>query len=179
MSNQLLPCPCCGGKPMEMQYDGILWVQCEDCALNTAACDASADYVQLWNRRATQPAAGDSAPDFFVEFKTLRRALSIYGISAPESDHELGSRMERYAIRVIEAVAKLPFPYPPAAAHGDEAVRKDDPEHWTDQQVSEFLATAMRHCWVRGGFHPQDVRDAFRVMRGQAAMRAQAGEGGE
>lgn len=85
---------------------------------------------------AAPVAAGEPVAEFFVEFATLRRAMSIYGLSAPESNHELGSQMERYAIRVIEAVAKLPFSYPPAAAHGDEAVlpeRKPDPEgHWVE-----------------------------------------------
>ena len=87
--------------------------------------------LELWEKpfpvyaappAAAPVAAGEPVAEFFVEFATLRRAMSIYGLSAPESNHELGSRMERYAIRVIEAVAKLPFPYPPAAAHGDDAV---------------------------------------------------------
>lgn len=69
---------------------------------------------------AAQPAAGEPVSEFFVDFDTLRKALSIYGLAAPVSNEELGLQMDRQAVRVIEAVARLPFPYPPAAAHGDE-----------------------------------------------------------
>ncbi len=69
------------------------------------------------------PAAAHGASEFFVDFDTLRKALSIYGLAAPVSNEELGLQMDRQAVRVIEAVAKMPFPTS-AAAHGDEAVRK-------------------------------------------------------
>lgn len=55
-------------------------------------------------------AAKPSDPEFFIDHAILRKALGMYGISAPESDHELGDRMGSYAIKVIKAVAKLPFP---------------------------------------------------------------------
>lgn len=92
-------------------------------AHGTVTDDQGSGEVYVAPPAAASVAAGEPVAEFFVEFATLRRAMSIYGLSAPESDHELGARMELYAIRVIEAVAKLPFPYPPAPAHADEPVQ--------------------------------------------------------
>jgi len=47
------------------------------------------------------------------------------------------------------------------------AERQDAPEHWSDEQVRTFVATALRHVEVSGELHCQDIRDAFRVMREQ------------
>lgn len=58
----------------------------------------------------------------------------------------------------------------PAAAH------EGDPEQWSDQQVRNFLATALRHVDVKGTLHCQDIRDGFRVMREQAAIHASGDE---
>lgn len=55
---------------------------------------------------------------------------------------------------------------PPAAAHGD------DPAQWTDKQVRDFLATALRNVEVDGTLYCQEIRDAFTAMRAQ-------GDGGE
>ena len=69
---------------------------------------------------------------------------------------------------VVEYVARLN-----ADSAGGPAVSLTDAEHWTEREVAEFLAIALRHVTVKGSLDPQDIRDAFRVMREQAAMRAQ------
>ncbi|WP_236234663.1 Lar family restriction alleviation protein [Pseudomonas tohonis] len=38
------------------------------------------------------------------------------------------------------------------------------PESWSDAQVIEFLAVALRHVNVSGDLTPQDIRDGFRFM---------------
>lgn len=38
------------------------------------------------------------------------------------------------------------------------------PESWSDAQVLEFLAVALRHVTVSGTLAPQDIRDGFRFM---------------
>lgn len=215
MSNQLLPCPFCGGdanaKPHSQHLPGCYFDAMA--ALKAAPkgdLSMAPEVVRAWNRRATQPAAGESVSEFFVDFDTLRKALSIYGLAAPVSNEELGFQMERQAIRVIKAVAKLPFPYPPAAAHGDEY------EIWSAAQLApgegiEDGAERIRVLIGNGAHGDEAVRkDAERyqalrntpeifigVAEGEdmvflkspeqldqladnaAAMRAQAGEGGE
>lgn len=45
---------------------------------------------------------------------------------------------------------------------------RDDPEQWTDGQVRDFLSAGLRHCYIRGEFSLQAVREGFRAMREQA-----------
>lgn len=42
------------------------------------------------------------------------------------------------------------------------------PESWSDAQVIEFLAVALRHVTVSGAIAPQDIRDGFRFMSSKA-----------
>ncbi|BCG27587.1 hypothetical protein TUM18999_57780 [Pseudomonas tohonis] len=51
------------------------------------------------------------------------------------------------------------------------------PENWSDAEVLEFLAVALRHVTVSGDLAPQDIRDGFRFMssKGQGASATQPG----
>lgn len=51
-----------------------------------------------------------------------------------------------------------------AAWNKRSACVADGPESWSDAQVLEFLAVALRHVTVSGTIVPQDIRDAFRFM---------------
>ena len=44
--------------------------------------------------------------EFYIEHEVLRKALCMMGIAAPQSDGELGSRMQSYAKQIIRSVAK-------------------------------------------------------------------------
>ncbi len=58
-SNQLLPCPFCGGDAQMAESDTVYWVKCTQCESEGATNAYSAKAIAAWNRRATQPAAGE------------------------------------------------------------------------------------------------------------------------
>lgn len=165
MSNQLLPCPFCGAEPAPF-WNGVGCV--------TAKCAMAGLHISIeaWNRRAAQPAAGEPVAEFFVDFDTLRKALSIYGLAAPVSNEELGLQMDRQAVRVIEAVARLPFPYPPAAAHGDDAVRADAEAAYVEMTCQPVLIDGAHHYYLSSE-RMQAFDRLFSIDVSNAAMRAQ------
>lgn len=105
MSNQLLPCPFCGGDAQMAESDTVYWVKCTQCESEGATNAYSAKAIAAWNRRATQPAAGEPIGKIVSFGPKLHEVAWSKGKLPP-----LGT--ELYAA-------------PPAAAHGDEAVRKD------------------------------------------------------
>lgn len=52
------------------------------------------------------------------------------------------------------------------------------PENWSDGQVIEFLAVALRHVNVSGNLTPQDIRDGFHFMSSKN-QRAKYGDESE
>lgn len=46
----ILPCPCCGGKAM-MNLASELWIECQECHLQTACYDNPQECLDDWNRR--------------------------------------------------------------------------------------------------------------------------------
>lgn len=62
MSNQLLPCPFCGAEPAPF-WNGV------GCVTAKCAMDGLHISIEAWNRRATQPTAGE--PVHQVEFRGL------------------------------------------------------------------------------------------------------------
>lgn len=49
----LMPCPSCGGDPIERQPDGCRhwYTECSVCGFRTLARETVEDAVALWNRR--------------------------------------------------------------------------------------------------------------------------------
>lgn len=64
-----------------------------------------------------------------------------------------------------------------AAWNKRSACVPDGPENWSDAQVIEFLAVALRHVNVSGVIVAQDIRDGFRFMssKGQGHDTAHPG----
>ena len=60
---------------------------------------------------AIELAKPDAEDEFYIEHEVLRKALCMMGIAAPQSDSELGSRMQSYAKQIIRSVAKK-YPKP-------------------------------------------------------------------
>lgn len=69
MSEELKPCPFCGGKNMRIWNTSTPWVSCDDCLANTAYGETKEEAIEQWNRRANklegQPTAYD--PEKVVE----------------------------------------------------------------------------------------------------------------
>lgn len=63
MSEELKPCPFCGGKNMRIWNTSTPWVSCDDCLANTAYGETKEEAIEQWNRRADklegQPTAYD------------------------------------------------------------------------------------------------------------------------
>ena len=63
MSEELKPCPFCGGKNMRIWNTSRPWVSCDDCLANTAYGETKEEAIEQWNRRANklegQPTAYD------------------------------------------------------------------------------------------------------------------------
>lgn len=63
MSEELKPCPFCGGKNMRIWNTSRPWVSCDDCLANTAYGETKEEAIEQWNRRADklegQPTAYD------------------------------------------------------------------------------------------------------------------------
>jgi Lar family restriction alleviation protein len=53
-TDQLKPCPFCGGNPtVDAQFGREWWVECDDCAATTGGMEATkAEAIAAWNRRA-------------------------------------------------------------------------------------------------------------------------------
>lgn len=91
MSEELKPCPFCGGNAESRMYDNEWFVQCIQCFNSTAADhQQEADAVAAWNRRA-QPAEAEGAdvvaflmePDMYEPYVSLRRDSSCQGSIEP------------------------------------------------------------------------------------------------
>lgn len=52
MSEELKPCPFCGGKNMRIWNTSRSWVSCDDCLANTAYGTTKEESIKIWNRRA-------------------------------------------------------------------------------------------------------------------------------
>lgn len=52
MSEELKPCPFCGGKNIRIWNISTPWVSCDDCLANTACAPTEEEAVKYWNRRA-------------------------------------------------------------------------------------------------------------------------------
>lgn len=63
MSEELKPCPFCGGKNMRIWNTSTPRVSCDDCLANTAYGETKEEAIEQWNRRADklegQPTAYD------------------------------------------------------------------------------------------------------------------------
>ena len=62
MTDELKPCPFCGGDDLEVtDMDGDHYVLCHGCALEAPFHDSRAEAVAAWNRRAAIAAPQPSA----------------------------------------------------------------------------------------------------------------------
>lgn len=111
-SNELLPCPFCGhDEPTHDEGDESAWILCTnaECGMCGPITSGPALAAAAWNRRATQPAAGEPVAwigplgiKYLAEFESRRdnRTVCVYASKNAED-----------AIPLYTA--------PPAAAHGE------------------------------------------------------------
>ena len=67
MSNELLPCPFCGGKAeiltAESMHGGYLFgIMCNDCCSRGDVYDTEAEAIDAWNTRVKPPCGGNYCP---------------------------------------------------------------------------------------------------------------------
>jgi len=183
MTSKLLPCPFCGGEAKrftlqdEENFGGDV-IACKSCdACSRVVFGEKEGLVEAWNRRATQPAAGEpihqwADQDLWMDgdevdlasaraegFKTRTLWTSP---PAAAHGHELvavvgtvpdGSGFKSLDFKV--ELQGLPDGTRLYAAHGDEAVRKDAERYrWLESQVTEValggwseLYTDNRRAW--------------------------------
>lgn len=176
MSNQLLPCPFCGhDEPTHDEGDESAWVQCTnaECGMCGPIASGPSLAAAAWNRRAAQPAAGEAlvfanelisgaleGGDFSgadIQELAVKHGL-LREERREEACREEGCACAEYGFPT-ECYRKTAALAPPAAAHGDEAVRFESPE---------ALAKAISdHCGYA------EVNSALVAGRIFAAMRAQ------
>ncbi|WP_158891961.1 MULTISPECIES: hypothetical protein [unclassified Pseudomonas] len=162
MSNQLLPCPFCGGAAKSsVPFRGTQKAWC-----NAEGCENKSTFdVEAWNRRATQPAAGE--PVYQWRFRDDKHWI--------ECSHKT---FEQYSEAPHAVQTRVLWTAPPAAAHGDEAVL------WIECDPSAAKFDRLPKDWqflFSTKFHMTDPgdRSANVVFALHSALRAQAGEGGE
>lgn len=117
-SNLLLPCPFCGAEPAPF-WNGV------GCVTAKCAMDGLHISIEAWNRRATQPAAGEP----------------VYQWRVPDGERWWTTSKSDYEW-ILEnhpnCQNRILWTVPPAAAHGDEAVRKDAERYrWLRNQEAE------------------------------------------
>ncbi|WP_295487905.1 hypothetical protein [uncultured Pseudomonas sp.] len=147
MSHELLPCPFCGGdanaKPHSQHLPGCYFDAMASLkAAPRGDLSMAPEVVRAWNRRATQPAAGE--PIGKVE---------LFGINMTYVE---------WRDRKMPPLGTELYAAPPAAAHGDDAVRKDAAvaaiqyalKHQMEDPI-EFL-----HCWNEGDF--ESIRNEWK-----------------
>lgn len=61
LTDQLLPCPFCGGEA-EFHDTSSTWVRCEDCGAEIQCQIEKKDAARLWNRRASAIAKATLSP---------------------------------------------------------------------------------------------------------------------
>jgi Lar family restriction alleviation protein len=86
-TDQLKPCPFCGGNPtVDAQFGREWWVECDDCAATTGGMEATkAEAIAAWNRRAVPLVAeAPREPVAWVDPASLRalKRGSVEHISA-------------------------------------------------------------------------------------------------
>lgn len=108
MSEELKPCPFCGGKNMRIWNTSTPWVSCDDCLANTAYGETKEEAIEQWNRRADklegQPTAYD--PDKVVEqLETMRmRYYLTYANTGNKTNDEVWEKVSRAVDNAIEIV---------------------------------------------------------------------------
>lgn len=119
MSNQLLPCPFCGSAG-KLEDHRTIWavrcVSCDACMLGERAPEPEDDNqpegywerfeqtaIDAWNRRATQPAAGEPVAVLYKDGTVLTK----------------GECQDEEVFRICCKVETPLYAAPPAAAHGN------------------------------------------------------------
>lgn len=114
--------------------------------------------------------------------KNLDRALTIMGVSLPESKEEFNLQAERWMQRLIDRVirceSELNWALTDAEREELENYRNAQqvvPE-WTNEQCLEFLSIAFRHAEIKGDLEMDDIRLGVKMVN---ACRADMLQGAE
>ena len=153
-------CPECGSEYVR-HHEGE-HKQCANCHQEWFSDIDYTDVVRkhLSSKFSFKDAEQQTTPDeFYIEFETLRKALCMMGIAAPESDSKLGVNMQSYAKQIIKSVAKK-YPQP---AHDSAAVR-------LDKQCREAVAASLG--FIHGGDYAwsyllQQIKDIVSAAESQ------------
>lgn len=104
MTDDLKPCPFCGGEPKIFHHDtkwfGPTWhIECLDdnCGCGTCHHDSAAIAATVWNRRAKPQAA---------EIARLREALDLLGVALVGHGHTWSPEERTAYDRAVRAINK-------------------------------------------------------------------------
>ncbi len=167
MSHELLPCPFCGGdanaKPHSQHLPGCYFdAMAKLKAAHKGDLSMAPEVVRAWNRRATQPAAGEPA----TVDDLARRLFAAFAKAEPESGITLNPTS--YWATFADMARAVLQDAPPAAAHGDDRVAG---LRWVIARCAVMQEKGFERVLLKA--FKRDLEVAL------DAMRAQAGEGGE
>lgn len=165
MSNQLLPCPFCNAAmsiESNRDWHRVVGEHDERCLFmdrETVTVPATDEQLTLavrdWNRRANQPAAGEPVYQYM--------GLCHEWVECKQSFYEY-QRNHGYKVRIL-------YPAPPAAAHGDEAVRKDAEAAYVEMTCQSVLIDGATYYYLSSEkmqafdrLFSVDVSDAMRAQ---------------
>lgn len=135
MTEELKPCPFCGGEPGMVQQTKVNWaVMCHVCGAEGGWSKPS-DAIALWNRRATPQQAVPALTDAQIE--ELWRAYQLGQVSADHTAKEVFFEVMKINLRVMLVTS-------PTALTDEQILHMAEGIKFDDEDGAENLVAFVR-----------------------------------